>query len=200
MVKLLQSSWVAAAIGALLFLGTVAVALNPQKLLQARQAELAAVSEAKKPGAGWDFNNPEIDQLISELRKEKEELAAREQQLKELATRLASERAEINQATQAVLVLQREFNEGVVRVREEETANLKKLAKTYAAMTPEGALPIVRQMEDEQVVKIFVYMKEDETAPILEALAKLGNTEAKRAATISEKMRLASFRNKPIQP
>ena len=35
--------------------------------------------------------------------------------------------------------LQKEFDQNVLRVQEEETANLKKLAKVYSAMTPEGA-------------------------------------------------------------
>ncbi len=195
MIKLWQSSWVAAGIGAVLFLVTTAVLLNPRELLKARQAELAAAPKPEKSRAGWDFNNPEIDQLIAELKTEKEGLALREQQLKELATRLAAERSEINQTTQAVFRLEQEFDERVVRVREEETANLKKLAKTYAAMTPEGALTIIKQLEDDQIVRILVFMKEGDSAPILEAFAKSGEAEAKRVAMISERLRMASFRN-----
>jgi flagellar motility protein MotE (MotC chaperone) len=76
-----------------------------------------------------------------------------------------------------------------VRIPEEETANLKKLGKTYATMSPEGAATIFKQMEDDQVVKILVFMKEGETAPVLESFARLGETEAKRAAVISERLR-----------
>jgi len=47
MIRLLQSSWVAAGIGAVLFLVTAAALLNPRKLLNARQAQIAA--SAKKP-------------------------------------------------------------------------------------------------------------------------------------------------------
>ena len=78
MIRLLQSSWVAAGIGAVLFLVTAAAVLNPRKLLHARQAQIAASSKKQTPHAGWDFSNPEIDQLIAELKMEKEGLALRE--------------------------------------------------------------------------------------------------------------------------
>jgi len=199
MIRLLQSSWVAAGIGAVLFLVTAAAILNPRKLLNARQAQIAASAKKPTPHAGWDFSNPEIDQLIAELKTEKEGLALREQQLKELATRLAAERSEINQTTQAVNRLEKEFDERIVRVREEETANLKKLAKTYAAMSPEGAATILKQMEDDQIVKILVFIKEGDSAPILEAFAKSGEADAKRVAMISERVRVASFRNQILK-
>ncbi len=199
MIRLLQSSWVAAGIGAVLFLVTAAAVLNPRKLLHARQAQITASAKKQTPHAGWDFSNPEIDQLIAELKMEKEGLALREQQLKELATRLAAERSEINQTTQAVNRLEKEFDQRIVRVREEETANLKKLAKTYAAMSPEGAATILKQMEDDQIVKILVFIKEGDSAPILEAFAKSGEADAKRVAMISERVRVASFRNQNLK-
>ncbi len=199
MIRLLQSSWVAAGIGAVLFLVTAAAVLNPRKLLHARQAQITASAKKQIPHSGWDFSNPEIDQLIAELKMEKEGLALREQQLKELATRLAAERSEINQTTQAVNRLEKEFDERIVRVREEETANLKKLAKTYAAMSPEGAVAILKQMEDDQIVKILVFIKEGDSAPILEAFAKSGEADAKRVAMISERVRVASFRNQNLK-
>ncbi len=150
---------------------------------------------AETSGASWEFTNPEIDQLIAELKKERESLGAREQQLNELAVRLQTERSEIGQVTQAVHQLQMEFDKNIVRVKDEETANLKKLAKTYAAMTPEGAAAILAELDDETIVKVFAFMKEAESAPILEGMSKLGKTETKRAANISERLRLAIFRS-----
>jgi flagellar motility protein MotE (MotC chaperone) len=155
----------------------------------------AREEEKKQPAAFWEINSAEVDQLVDELKKEKTELAAREQQLNELATRLQAERSEINQATQQVYQLQKEFDQNVVRVREEEAANLKKMAKIYAAMSPEGAAGILKNLEDEQVVKFLVFMKESETAPILEAWAKLGEADSKRAALISNKLRASTYRN-----
>ena len=94
--------------------------------------------------------------------------------------------------TQTVSRLQQDFDQQAVRVRETETVNLKKLAKIYSAMSPEGATTILKELPDDQVVKIFLFMKDIETAPILELLAKQGSSEAKRAASISERLRLAT--------
>ena len=69
--------------------------------------------------------------------------------------------------------------------------NLKKLGKTYSGMEPEGAAAIFKQMDDAAIVKILVFMKEQETGPILAALSKMGETEAKRAGDLTEKLRLS---------
>jgi flagellar motility protein MotE (MotC chaperone) len=91
--------------------------------------------------------------------------------------------------------LQSDFDKGVLRVREEESANLKKLAKVYAAMSPDSAAAIFGELDDTAVVKIMVFMKDGETAAILESLAKKGQPQAKRAAELSERLRLATYRN-----
>lgn len=101
--------------------------------------------------------------------------------------------------TQQVGRIQTEFDRNVVRVREEETANLKRLAKIYAAMTPEGAVSILKEMKDDDIVKILAYMKDVETAPILELLAKPGVADAKRTAQISERLKAIVYRT-PAPP
>jgi flagellar motility protein MotE (MotC chaperone) len=142
-------------------------------------------------GPSWEFTNPEGDQLILELREEKKVLAARWQQLDEMAARLQSERMELGIVTQTVVKLQVDFDRLVVRVGEEETPNLKRLAKIYADMTPDSAALVLAQQDDAAIVKIMLFMKESETAAILEILAKLGPTEGKRAAAISAHLLLS---------
>jgi flagellar motility protein MotE (MotC chaperone) len=193
MIRLLQSSWIAGLVGSVSFLMVTAWSLR---------APLSAIHPAQEDAddalgsaeASWNFNNPEVQQLISELIKEKDALALRAQQLNDFAARLQTERLELNQVTQHVFRLQQEFDRNVVRIREEETANLKKLAKVYAAMTPDNALAILKELGDDQVVKILAFMKENETAPILECMARAGDIEAKRAALISERLRLTIAR------
>jgi flagellar motility protein MotE (MotC chaperone) len=68
---------------------------------------------------------------------------------------------------------------------------LKKLAKVYGGMTPDTAATVMGQLDDAVIVKIMLYMKESETAAILETLAKKGPDQAKRAASISEHVRLS---------
>ena len=150
-------------------------------------------------GASWEFTNPEADQLIAELKDQKQALEERQRQLDEWSVRLQAERTELNQVTQAVWQLQSDFDKSVVRVNDEETANLKRLAKVYAAMTPATAATVLGQMDDAVVVKIMLFMKESETAAILETLAKQGAPDAKRAAAISEHLRLSITHNGPAK-
>jgi len=145
------------------------------------------------------YQNPEADQLVGELKAEKQKLDDREQQLNELATRLDTERGEISNATQSVQQLQADFDKNVLRIKDEEIANLKKLAKVYSAMTPDGAALILSDLDDTQVAKILVFMKEGDAAAILESISKKGAAEAKRAADLSERLRVAAFRPPPTQ-
>lgn len=180
--------------GAICFLGTTFLLLEPNRVARQigwRPQETGIVVT----GPSWHFVNPELDQLMAELRSEKELLARKEQQLQELATRLQAERAEINQITQLVYRMQLELDKNIVTIKEEESANLKKLAKVYTAMTPEGAAAIVRELPDEMIVKIFCFMKEAETAAILESLGKGSTNDARRAAEITDQLRLTRVRN-----
>jgi flagellar motility protein MotE (MotC chaperone) len=190
--KILQSNWLCALVGAICYLA-VTVLVWPRLHVPPRAAAAAAVAAEHigTPGASWNFKNPEVNELVADLQAQKESLNARERQLNELAARLDAERQEITVVTQTVARLQQDFDQQVVRVRAEETANLKRLAKIYSAMSPEGATTILKELPDEQFVKILVFMKDSDTAPILESLAKQGDKEAKRAATITERLRLS---------
>jgi flagellar motility protein MotE (MotC chaperone) len=192
MMRILQANWMPVLLAVLSYSATTVLCWHTP-VPAAAEAPMAETSHAAEPS--WNFRNPEITQLILDLNREREALAQRQQQLNELASRLQAERQELNQVTQNVFRMQREFDRNVLRIRDEETANLKKLAKVYATMSPEGATGILKEMEEEQIVKIMVFMKENETAPILEALAKSGNDQAKRAAQISERLRLSISRH-----
>jgi flagellar motility protein MotE (MotC chaperone) len=198
--KILQSSWVTLILGGVLYLAVTGFLLRPSHLaslgIQARATEEAPSA----PSVSWEYTNPEVDLLVTELKKEKALVQQRQDELNELAARLEAERAEITIVTQTVARLQKEFDQNVVRVQEQEVANIKKLAKTYATMDASGATTIFKQMDDEQIVKIMMYMKESETAPILEGLARMSETEAKRTAGISDRLRTAIVPKTPTKP
>jgi flagellar motility protein MotE (MotC chaperone) len=146
-------------------------------------------------GPSWDFSNPEADQLIAELKIEKKTLESREHLLDDLAARLEAERAELGQVTQSVRHLQNDFDKSVLHVKDDETGNLKKLAKMYADMSPETAANVLAELDNGAVVRIFIYLKDNEAAAILEALAKRSPEATRRAAEISEQVRLSSHDN-----
>jgi flagellar motility protein MotE (MotC chaperone) len=195
MTKLLTSSWMTIPVGVAIYAAsTVLFWKTPVAPPRAVQAAPAAVRNEL-----GQYRNPEADQLVGELKEEKQKLDDREQKLNELATRLDTERGEISNATASVQQLQADFDKNVLRIKDEEIANLKKLAKVYSAMTPDGAALILSDLDDTQVAKILVFMKEGDAAAILEAISKKGDVQAKRAADLSERIRVAAFRPPPAQ-
>src|SRR5262245_25234181 len=117
MIKLIQSTWMLALIGSILFLATTVGVLRPSKvLLPSQRLRSEPRAHSAKDSFALIESNPEIEQMIAEIRKEKEALAEREQKLRQLEERLQSERAEINQVTQTVHHLQKQFDSSVVRV------------------------------------------------------------------------------------
>jgi flagellar motility protein MotE (MotC chaperone) len=189
MVRLLQAPWFVALAGCLLYLATTAALLRPEQFASAAAPAPAVKSEAGD-APSWKFRNPEFEQWIDELKREKESLAVREQQLHELQTRLEAERAEILTVTQAVHQLQSEFDGNVVRIKEQEVDNLKRQTKVISGMSPEGAVAMLNEMPDDDLVKILFTLKPDSVSEILDAFSKMGKTEAKRAAALSERLRL----------
>jgi flagellar motility protein MotE (MotC chaperone) len=192
--KLLTSPLGTALISIVVYLGATVAFWKTPKLPEPAAAPKMAMA-AQTRGPSWDFINPEADQLISELQAEKKTLSKKEQDLADLTARLEAERAELKMVTQSVRQLQTDFDQNVLRISDEETANLKKLAKVYSGMEPASAAKVLEEMDDVAIVKIMVFMKDSETAVLLESFAKQGEPQAKRAALLSDRLRLASFRN-----
>jgi flagellar motility protein MotE (MotC chaperone) len=191
--KFIQSPLFAAILGGVLFLITSAF-VTTQGLATAPHAaeHEEGAGHANTQGPAWDFFNPELDQIVSDLKAERDALAAREKQLGELEARLRAERAELEGALKNIKTLQQQVDRDLFRIKEDEAGNLKKLAKMYAAMEPAGAAKILRELDDVVVVKILTLVKEAEGALILESFARLGDAETKRAAILSEHLRATS--------
>lgn len=192
--KMLQSPVVAAILGGLLFLLTSAFlttkGLTPIEHVDGEHHE--GEEEPSINGPSWTFFNPEMEQIMDELKSERESLATKEKQLAELETRLRAERSELDDELKKIRAIQSKVDRDVLRIKEDEAGNLKKLAKMYATMEPAGAAKIMRELDDVVVVKILTLMKEAETALILEAFARMGEPETKRAALLSENLRAAA--------
>ncbi len=196
--KLIKSPWVASIIGMILYLLITAVTMKAAvKKNASTSVETSEEPHAEEADSGhgtmpaWTANSTDVDQMIKELRLEKETLKIRAKQLQDLEARLQSDRQEMNQMTQAVGRMQKEFEAAITKVGEEETANLKRLAKTYSLMTPESAAQVFKQLEETSLVKVLMFMKDSQVSAILDRLAKEGESEAKRVASISERLRLS---------
>lgn len=186
MPRLLQSPWFVAFLGCILYLATTVYVLNPSKFAG---AQFAKPDYSAEDDPSWKFRNPEFDQWVAQIKAEKETLNLREQHLDELQTRLNAEMQEITTVTQAVSVLQSNFDQDVVRFKTSEVDNVKHQAKLMSAMSPEGAVAMLEQMPDDEALRILFTMKNDEASVVLDTWSKAGKTEAKRAAVIMEKLR-----------
>ena len=193
--KFIQSKLFAAILGALLFLVTTAMVI-PAGIAVAPPSEDKEEDAAHKHGPAntrgpsWDFFNPELDQVVAELKMEKEGLSSKKKQLEELDARLKAERAELEEAGRKVAKMRDEVSRDVLKIKDDEAANLKRLSKMYTSMEPAGAAKILAALDDAVVVKIMTLMKDADSGLILDALAKAGPDETKRAAKISENLRL----------
>ncbi len=189
--KILQSPLLSSLVGLALYVATTAVLWKPvvPESNDAGEGVADIVAHAKSTMPSWEYQNPDADLMIEELKREREALDKREKDLNALAERLAAERMEINVVTQSVFQLQSQLDKNIARLSTEEAANIKKLAKTYAAMSPEGAAAILKELDDSTLVKILAALKDSESAPILEIIGKMGDADAKRVAVITERLR-----------
>jgi flagellar motility protein MotE (MotC chaperone) len=185
--KILQSPWTGGAIGMILFLLIMVFAMSKVKVAP-KHSESALAEETM---TAWTFKNPEVDLLIEELRAKKAELDKRETDLNLLATRLQSEREQINIVTQSVARIQQQFDSNILHIQEAEMGNLKKLAKTYTGMESEEVARVFKPMGEDAVAKVLRLMKEDKVAEIIKAMSKPTEADAKRAASIMDRIRLS---------
>ena len=198
--QFLQSTFFASLLGSLIFLGTSALLTIKgvaSITVHANEEIHGPIPDTKGPS--WSFFNPEMDQIIADLRIEKEAIATKEKQLTEMANRVKAEKAELDEAVRGIKRVQEMVDRSIIQIKEDEAANLKRLAKMYATMEPPGAARILREIDDAVIVKILTLMKEPETAAILEAFARTGDPETKRAAAIAETLRIVAS-NKPAKP
>jgi flagellar motility protein MotE (MotC chaperone) len=189
MIRWLTSGWVAALAGGLIYLATTALVIRPAQFAGTR-AVLASAKLTPDNDPSWKFKNPEFEQWVAELKMEKSDLDVRAQKLQDLQTRLTAQQQEFTTATQSVYKLQAEFDRNVIRIKAQEVQNLNKQAKIIAGMSPEGAANLISQMADDDVVRLVATMKTDQASLLLDAMSKLGKTEAKRAADLTGRMRM----------
>ena len=168
------------------------------------QAMLTHVQKAKAGKVqGWDFWTIEVDNLASELKDEKARLKKQSELLDQRAARIAGEQQELDKVRTNIEGMRKEIAEKVIEIQADESKNLRALSQTYAALTPKAAVAIIREMDDMTVVKILSLMKPDVVAPIFEEMSKTSDREgllSRRAAVISEKLRLMKSTRPPTAP
>ncbi|HEX3729707.1 MAG TPA: hypothetical protein VHV47_07880 [Opitutaceae bacterium] len=160
----------------------------------AAQRQLAASkARAQTRSLGWDFWTVEIENLSSELKEEKARLRQKSDDLDRQEARIAAEKKELEKIRDDVAGLRQQIDARVIAINADESKNLHVLAQTYATLTPEGAVNILKELDDATAVKILSLMKPDVVGPIFEVMARPngGDTSmAQHAAELSEKLQM----------
>ena len=193
MLRLAKSVWVAVFLGMALYLGVTTALVYTAidgDLSPAPPPIIDEEVDGPVIGPSWVFSNPLAEEIVAELETEQNALAVRRAELDELEKRLVAEKAEIRRNRDDVERMQKDLEQTVQKVAEDESENLKRLAKVYAAMSPKGAGMILKEMSDEQIFRVMVFMKDDQIAVVLENMAKEGPRHAVRASLLADRLRL----------
>jgi flagellar motility protein MotE (MotC chaperone) len=194
--KLLKSGWVLAILAALLSIGTTGGLIYLQ-----RETIFTPPSEAgAKDGKPyfWSFRAEDVDAFVAELKQERTKLVERQAELDKVAAHVEAEKAELEKTREDVGAMRDALSVEIPEIQESERKNLKTLAQTYSSMSPDAAVAILEQMDDTMCVKILSLMKPDKVGGILEGMS--AGASAKRAALISEKLRLVKLPAPTPQP
>jgi flagellar motility protein MotE (MotC chaperone) len=187
MARLLQSPVAVGTVACLAFFITIFLLLRSLPLGTAMPPAREPLAADDDPS--WKFHNPDIDQWVAQIKSERDALAVREQQLKDWEARLAAESREIATVTQSVTRTQQEFDKRVVLFSGQEKDNVKKQLKLVADMTPDGAVAMMNEMPDDEVVRLLYSLKPDVSGAILDSMSKLNADSARRAAALTDKIK-----------
>ena len=197
---MLAAPWFLALVGLLssIVIGLTMMMSAQKKLVVAPPpVEVAQVVDEKPvpPQTVFSFHTNELVEMVEDLKKQKQKILEEQKDVKALAARTMADRQEVEKIRQEIKDLRSDLDKRVVEVQQEEVKNLEVLASTYTAMPPTAAVAILKEMEEDQVVKILAAMKAKAVASILSemgrAIDKSGEESvARRAARITDKLRL----------
>ena len=192
--KMLTSGWGIAFLAMLLNIGTTLAMLLPA-IAALQDPPIETVEKTSMAARMWGFKTEAVDELIKELKSEREKLETDQKGVLAVQSQNAAEREELEKVRTEIQAMRAEIDQQVVEIQERELKNLKTLAQTYSAMNPSAVVAIFRELDENMAVKVLSFMKADRVGPILGEMSKAldaasGETMAKRAARITDKLRL----------
>jgi flagellar motility protein MotE (MotC chaperone) len=194
--KLFRSGWALAIIAALLNLGTTGGLIFAK-----RDSILHPAGSAGKDVTPrfWSFRPDDVDALVADLNDQRVKLVERQTELDKLAAHIESERQELEKTRADIAAMRDEISTEIPQFQESERKNMKTLAQTYSDVAPAAAVAIFREMDETTCAKLLSLMKPDKVAAILEEMSQEDKDETmtKRAARISDKLRLMKSDPKP---
>ena len=160
----------------------------------------AAAIEVGSPGE-LRFNNPEVSDLIKELKSRNAALADQQKELNALRDRLKLELQTIAITTQtvsqAILDFQKAQSNKVILTSRSDDSKYRGVANMFTNMQPASAVIILDGQPIEEVVQILQRMTDAQKAGILEQFAKNTNNAAKAVQISAALLRLADKSQNP---
>lgn len=198
--KLLRSFWVIAFLALVINVGMTMFLFvkSQQRLIEPILAAKKAQKTSENQGIDehniyWSFRTGEIENLADDLRHQKAVLTRREDELNAIESRIQVEKEEIRRLQEEFQQVHEAFSKRIVEVQQSELKNLKTLSNTYSSLTPQAAVAVFVEMDDDLSAKILSLMKPETVAAIFEEMANSGvkqGASAKRVAELSNRLRL----------
>jgi flagellar motility protein MotE (MotC chaperone) len=198
---MLKSVWFLIVLGVVLGTATTVgvMMVNKDAIMNTLKKSEPKLPEPANAPRDWVLRSVEIDKLAADLRQEKAALEDRRKELDQSEARLASECEELRKVRAEVDAMRREVTENIPKVQTTERQNIKSLAKTYSTMKPVDAVAVLREMDDQTVVKILASMKADVVGAIFQEMTRAKDNDgtlAARAAHFSDRLRLLQTESK----
>jgi len=161
-------------------------------------AALEAMRETAEPGS-LRFDNPDVVNLLNQLRSRQEYQDSREKRLKELEERIRLEMQNLNMATQwisqARIAQDTLLTNRITYLRVEEQRSLLEHGRRLTSLQPAQAVAILTNYTPDEIARTLSVINSTNAASLLGALVGTGDSGVRLAADISRRMMHISLRS-----
>lgn len=190
MKKLLESNLALVTIGSLLYLavtfGIIMASVGTLKKMKPTQVDPNYI-EPVLEGPSWVYVNPDLDELILELKARKEHIKRKEEELKLWELQIHKEMANLRSITNWVQSFQMDLEESANTLTDTEESNIKRLLDLFKSLQPAQTALILEPMTDEKIAKIFRLLKPTDVGPIVQLWLAQGGKAEERVHKILQK-------------
>jgi len=161
-------------------------------------AALEAMRETSEPGS-LRFDNPDVVNLLNQLRSRQEYQDSREKRLKEVEERIRLEMQNLNLATQwiaqARISQEHLLTNRITYIRVEEQRSLLEHGRRISALPPAQGVAILTNYTPDEIARTLTVINSTNASSLLGALFGTGESGVRLAADISRRMMHISLRS-----
>ena len=106
-------------------------------------------------GPSWTYVNPDLNELILELKARKEHIKRKEEELKLWELQIQKDLSSLRSITNRVHSIQNHFEQSANTLTNTEETNIKRLLDLFKSLQPAQTATILEPMPDEKIAKIF---------------------------------------------